>query len=118
MLSAAPFLALSDADSPMLLYLIVGGLMAAGPVAKSYIEIYQWFKGKSVDTSNFVTRNELAIIKAERDTQIASTITEIRTDLDKLESFMKDLSRDLPAIHRALGRLEGHDDATTPKRRS
>lgn len=116
MLSAAPFLALSESDSPMLLWLIIGGLMAIGPVIKSYIEIYQWFRGKGIDTSDFVTRRELAIIKGERDTQIASTITEIRSDLDKLEKFMQELNRDLPAIHRALGRLEGHDDAITPKR--
>lgn len=114
---AAPLLALSNDDSPMLLWLIVGGLMALGPVIHSYIKVYEWFKGSTIDTAKFVTREELATMKGERDTQIASTITEIRTDLDKLEKFMQDLSRDLPAIHRALGRLEGHDDATLKRPR-
>lgn len=109
-------LALSDADSPMLLWLIVAGLMALGPVIRSYIGIYDWFKGKTIDTSNFVTRAELAAVKAERDVQIATTIADIKADFDRMEKFMTDLSRDLPAIHRALGRLEGHDEAEKPRR--
>ena len=111
MQTAATLLALSDSDSPMLLWLLVGGLMALGPVIHSYIKVYEWFKGTSVDTSNFVTRKEMATMRQERDVQIASSIAEIRSDFDRLEKFMTDLSRDLPAIHRALGRLEGHDDA-------
>ena len=61
----------------MLLWLIVAGVMALGPVIRSYIGIYDWFKGKTIDTSNFVTRAELAAVKAERDVQIAATIAEI-----------------------------------------
>lgn len=115
---AAFFLALSDADSPMLLWLIVGGLMALGPVIHSYIKVYEWFKGKSIDTSNFVTRAELAQQKAERDVQLQSTVGKLEADFDKLQKFMADIARDLPAIHRALGRLEGHDDAEGLKRRA
>ena len=101
----------------MLLWLIVAGVMALGPVVRSYIGIYDWFKGKTIDTSNFVTRSELAAIKAERDVQIAATIAEIKSDFDRVETLLTDLTRDMPAIHRALGRLEGHDDAATPPRR-
>lgn len=115
--AAALILALSEADSPMLLWLIIGGLMALGPVILSYIKVYEWFKGKGIDTAAFVTRSELAAMKQERDAQIATTIAEIRSDFDRLEKFMTDLSRDLPAIHRALGRLEGHDDATLKRPR-
>ena len=104
----ALFLALSDADSPMLLWLIVGGLMALGPVIHSYIKVYEWFRGKSVDTSGFVTRTELNLMKQERDAQIATTVSQLRTDFAEIKRFMVD---DLPAIHRALGRLEGHDEA-------
>lgn len=114
---AAPLLALSEADSPMLLWLIIGGLMALGPVIHSYIKVYEWFKGQSIDTTAFVTRTELNAMKQELDAQIAATISEIRSDFDRLEKFMTDLSRDLPAIHRALGRLEGHDDATLKRPR-
>lgn len=113
----ALFLALSDADSPMLLWLIVGGLMALGPVIHSYIKVYEWFRGKSVDTSDFVTRTELSLMKQERDAQIATTVSQLRTDFAEIKRFMVD---DLPAIHRALGRLEGHDEAGTkqqPRRR-
>lgn len=107
----ALLLALSEQDSPMLLWLVVGGIMALGPVLHSYVRVYDWFKGKGVDTSQFVTREELQRIRTERDAQIATTIGEIKSDLERIEKFLVDVSRDLPAIHRALGRLEGHDEA-------
>lgn len=104
-------LALAESDSPMLLYLLVGGIMALGPVIHSYVRVYEWFKGKGIDASQFVTRSEMAAMRAERDQQIAATIGAIKNDFDKLEAVVNDVARDLPAIHRALGRLEGHDDA-------
>ena len=112
----APFfavLALNEQDSPMLLWLFVGGIMALGPVLHSYVRVYDWFKGKGIDTSSFVTRDELARVKAERDAQIATTFQSIQQDLDRIEKFLVDVSRDLPAIHRALGRLEGHDEVVS-----
>jgi len=110
------FLALNESDSPMLLWLLAGGLMALGPVIHSYIKVYEWFKGKSLDASQFVTRQELSVMRQERDAQIAATIADIKGDLDRVEKLMTDINRDLPAIHRALGRLEGHDD--NPPRRA
>ncbi len=107
-------IALSEADSPMLLWLIIGGLMALGPVIHSYIKVYEWFRGKSIDTSDFVTRTELAAMKQERDAQIAATVAQLRTDFAEIKKFMVE---DLPAIHRALGRLEGHDEAEEKGRR-
>lgn len=106
-----PLLALSENDQPLLMWWVIGAIMALGPVLHSYIKVYDWLKGKSIDTSKFVTQDQLAAIKAERDAQIASSIAEIRQDFDKLEKFLTDIARDLPAIHRALGRLEGHDEA-------
>lgn len=103
-------LALSEADSPMLLWLIVGGIFALGPVLHSYIKVYEWFKGKGVDTSQFVTREELSAIRKERDHQIAETMAAIRADVDKIEKAIADMSRDFAGIHRALGRVEGHDE--------
>lgn len=107
----ALFLALSDADSPMLLWLIVGGLMALGPVIHSYIKVYEWFRGKSVDTSDFVTRTELNLMKQERDAHIAGTIGDLKANFSRLETILTELQRDLPSLHRALGRVEGHDEA-------
>lgn len=114
---AAPLLALSDSDQPMLVWWIIGALIALGPAIRAWIEVIQYFKGKGINTSEFVTKAEFAAAKAERDMQLVSTVTEIRTDFDKLEKFMSDIARDLPAIHRALGRLEGHDDATLKRPR-
>ena len=45
----AQILALTDSDSPMLLWLVVGGLMALGPVIHSYIKVYDWFRGTAPD---------------------------------------------------------------------
>lgn len=112
-------LALSNADSPMLLWLIVGALMALGPVLHSYIRVYDWFKGKSIDTTAFVTRTEFAAAKLERDQQIAATVGSLKADFGRMETVLNAFVSDLPAIHRALGRLEGHDEAetTTARRR-
>lgn len=109
-------LALSEADSPMLLWLIVGALMALGPVIHSYIKVYEWFRGKSIDTSAFVTRDELTAMKQERDAQIASSIGKLETNFSKLETLLADLNREMPSLHRALGRLEGHDEAEGKRR--
>lgn len=104
-------LALDDADQPILVWWIIGAVMALGPVLHSYIKVYDWLKGKGIDTSQFVTHAQLQAVKSERDAQIAATIAEIRADFTKLERTLSDIARDLPAIHRALGRLEGHDEA-------
>ena len=106
-----PLLSLSETDQPTLVWWIILGLIALGPALHSWIKVYDWMKGKGIDTSQFVTKTELAAVRAERDAQIASTIAEIRQDFDKLEKFLTDIARDLPAIHRALGPLEGHDEA-------
>ena len=108
---AAPIFALAESDQPMLLWYLLGGLAALGAGLHYWIEVVMYFKGRSIDPSSFITRAEFSQAKAERDAQLIYTVTEIRTDLDRVETLMTDLSRDLPAIHRALGRLEGHDDA-------
>ena len=116
MLPHALPLALSAEDQPTLLWFFVGALMALGPVLNSYIRVWEWFRGKSVDVSNFITRAEMATMKLERDAQIAASVGEIKNDFNRLEKTLADISRDLPAIHRALGRLEGHDEAEKPRR--
>lgn len=116
-------LALTEADSPMLLWLIVGGIFALGPVLHSYIKCYEWFRGKSVDTSQFVTREEFQAMRASRDKQIADSIGQFNATteamsrrLEAVFALVGDLQKDMPAIHRALGRLEGHDEVTPPRR--
>ncbi|MES2596378.1 MAG: hypothetical protein V4662_13620 [Verrucomicrobiota bacterium] len=102
--SLAFLLALTEADKPMFLYFIIAGLMALGPVIHYYIKIYEWFKGKSTDVTNFVTKAELA-----------SAILSVKSDFGRIEQTLLEINRDLPAIHRALGRLEGHDEATSER---
>lgn len=106
-----PPLALSETDQPMLVWWIILGLIALGPALHSWIKVIEFAKGKKFDPTNYVTKEQLDKVKGERDQQIAATISEIRDDLNRLEKVLTELSRDLPAIHRALGRLEGHDDA-------
>lgn len=110
-------LALNEADSPMLLWLVVGGLMALGPVIHSYIKVYEWFKGTSVDTSEFITQEQFAEAKANRDRELADTITFIKDQLKAVSKTVAEINSDMPAIHRALGRLEGHDEADRPRTR-
>lgn len=104
-------LALADTDQPLLVWWIILAAIALGPALHSWIKVIEFVKGKRFDAAQFVTHAQLAAVKSERDAQIAATIAEIRQDFDKLEKFLTDIARDLPAIHRALGRLEGHDDA-------
>lgn len=94
----------------MLLWLLVGGLLALGPALHSWVRVIEHFKGKTFDAANYVTQAQLAAVRSERDAQMAASIKEIKSDFDKLEETLANIARDLPAIHRALGRLEGHDD--------
>lgn len=119
-----PLLALSDADPATLLALIVAALMALGPVLHSYIRVYDWMKGKNIDVSDFVTHKHLAEVKAQRDQQLEQSIGHfnqttdaINQRLDEVFKLVGTLQNEMPAIHRALGRLEGHDDADRPQRR-
>jgi len=111
-------LALSDTDQPMLVWWIILGLIALGPALHSWIKVVEFFKGKKFDVSNYVTHAQLAAVKTERDEQIKASIAGIKDDLDTLRKTLADIARDLPAIHRALGRLEGHDDNEKPIRRA
>lgn len=98
---------LAASDPPLLLWMLVGGLMALGPVVNSYIRIYDWFRGTPIDSDKFVTRAEFNAARAERDSQLAATVKDIKDDLERMEKTFADIARELPDIHRALGRLEG-----------
>lgn len=119
------FLALTQEDSPMLLWLIVGGIMALGPVLHSYSKFYDWLMGKRLDVSAFVTHAELAVVRTDRDAQLAASIGHFNQQMDAMSKrietvfeLLGKLQEDMPAIHRALGRLEGHGpaDACPPRR--
>jgi len=110
-MSAELPLALSESDQPMLVWWVILGAVALGPALHSWIKVIEFFRGRKFDPSAFVTMQQMQQMRAERDAQIAATIGEIRDDLNRMESTLNALNRDLPAIHRALGRLEGHDDA-------
>lgn len=122
-LSTPCLFALAETDQPLLVWWVIGALMALGPVLHSYIKVYDWLKGKGIDTSQFVTKTELAAVRAERDAELSRTVKHIESKIDeagkdytKLERLLTELSRELAAIHRSLGRLEGHDEAQVPKR--
>jgi uncharacterized protein HemX len=112
MLPPAPLFALSEQDQPTLVWWMILGAIALGPALHSWIKVIEFFKGKKFEPSNYVTQDQLAAMKTERDAQIKSTFGEIKGDLDRLEKTLTAINRELPAIHRALGRLEGHDDAS------
>jgi len=117
--AVVPFFAIAETDSPMLLWLIVAGLMALGPVIHSYVRVYDWFKGRGVDTTSFVTRAEWQAAQVKHDAQLETMMESFKDDIKGIKDVVTDIARDLPAIHRALGRLEGHDEAETrPARRA
>jgi uncharacterized protein HemX len=111
MLPLAPFLALSEADQPTLVWWIMLGAIALGPALHSWIKVIEFFKGKKFDPANYVTQDQLAAVKAERDAQIAATIADLKGNFDRLEKTLVSLNRELPTLHRIIGRLEGHDEA-------
>ncbi len=111
-------LALSEADKPMLTWLIIGGLVALGPALHSWIKVFQFLKGTKEDTSQFVTKDELSAMKADRDKQISDTIARIEKDIEELSTETKTFLRDLQSIHHALGILKGHDEAAARPPRS
>jgi uncharacterized protein HemX len=104
-----PLLSLSENDQPTLVWWIILGLIALGPALHSWIKVYDWLKGKNIDTSQFVTKVELAAVRSERDQELSRTVKTIESKIKNLDETLRDLNRELPTIHRILGQLEGHD---------
>lgn len=100
-------LALDITDQPMLVFWVIAALIALGPALHSWIKVYQFARGHSTDMSLYVTKVELAAQKAERDVQIKATI-------DRLEEKTDSIMDELTSIHRALGHVEGMQDASLP----
>lgn len=108
-------LALSEADQPMLLWWVIGAVLVIGQGLQGWIAALQYFRGQKMDPATYVTRAEFQAAKAERDRQLSDTIGTMQRQLSDVAAVVREISRDLPAIHRALGRLEGHDEAVTPR---
>jgi|GEM_PF-2768153 len=110
---AAALLALAESDFPALPGWLVGGLLGLGPAIYYWMCIVEKAKGHKFDASKYVTREEMNAIRAARDEQLATTIGALRSDFAALRSDFSGLEKffneDLPGIHRALGRLEGHN---------
>ena len=117
-----PFFALSETDQPTLVFWVIAALIALGPAIHSWIKVIQYFLGKKEDLSQFVTRTELATVKAARDKQISETLSAIRQDMSEFKRELKDdiqsfetkateLQKEMMSLHRSLGRVEGHDDS-------
>lgn len=104
-------LALSPDDQPMLIYWVVISILVIGNGLQGWVALLSYWQSKSLDSTQFVTRAEFGNAKLERDKQLAESIGSIKHDFSQLSKVVNELSKDLPAIHRALGRLEGHDEA-------
>lgn len=124
-----PLLALSESDQPMLVWWIIGAAIALGPALHSWIKVYEFAKGKSVDAAQFVTKAELAVMREERDQQISNSVQAIRGDItnlvkvvDSLKDDQKDLrqtlNEDIKAMNRALGTVEGELNPAPRRRRA
>lgn len=111
----AALLAFSLTDQPMLVWcIIIGGMIILGPALLAWIKVFEFFKGKGFDASKFVTRAEFQAAKTEHDHQLACTVNdikedfaEIKKDITKIEEIWMEIFRDMPGLHRALGKLEG-----------
>lgn len=101
-------LAFSSAEYPYLLLWILGGAIALGPYLSAWIKVVEWFKGKSFDASKFVTHEQLEKMKTERDAQIQASVGAIGKKIDILD---RDFREQMIVIHRAIGKVEGHDEA-------
>ncbi len=114
----ALLLALSEADQPMLVYWIIGAILVVGQSLQGWVALMTYFASRKVDTAQFVTKAELALHKAERDQQMKVTFDYLKEEIGKISSTVQNLDREwreeLPSIHRALGKLEGHDEADGP----
>jgi chorismate synthase len=107
----SPAFVYTQSDTPVVVGLIVLGLLFLGPALRSWIYVIEWAKGKRADMSQYVTRAEFQQAREERDKQLQNTVQDMKKEMDSIAGLVRTLTNDLPAIHRALGRLEGHDEA-------
>lgn len=121
-------LALEVSDQPMLVFWVIAALIALGPALHSWIKVYEFARGKKEDHSKYVTHDQLAAIRGERDKQVAETVnairadmtafkTEVKDDLDAFDRTAKELLNEMMNLHRSLGRVEGHDEAEAQRPR-
>jgi hypothetical protein len=112
-----------DTDFTTLL-LIVAGLLILGPALHAWIKVLDWWRGTAFDMSQYVTHAQLAAMKSDRDQQIKTTfellttkIDHLTETIDRLDQDLRQVRGDMPSLHGAIGRLEGHDEASRhPKR--
>jgi myo-inositol-1-phosphate synthase len=103
--------------------LFLGVLLGLGPVLLAWVQLLEHWRGKKQDLSQFVTQTQLAAIKSERDVQIKSTfdllnskMDDVKATIDRLDEDLRQVRGDMPSLHRALGKVEGHDAAEARKR--
>lgn len=117
---AAPLAAVTLADQPILLYIIMGGLVVFASVARNVLGMVKdWRELKSNPTgAQFATRSELREVHARVDGITASIsgevgklrgelLSELRNQHTDAEKHRESLREDLSAIERSLGRVEG-----------
>lgn len=105
------------------LALILAALLLLGPCLLAWIKIGEWLKGKSFDSTRFVTHEQLASLRSDRDAQIKTTfelltnkIDHLTETIDRLDQDLRQVRGDMPSLHHAIGSLEGKDRAESSKR--
>lgn len=122
MIALLPILALDVSDQPMLVFWCIAAFIALGPALHSWIKVYEFARGKKEDHTKYVTHEQLAAIRGERDKQMTETVSAIRADMTAFKDEVKDdlaafettakqLLSEMMSLHRSLGRVEGHDEA-------
>jgi len=88
---------------PLIFTLLIVWLSGLG--LHSWMRVFDYWSGRKFDPSRYVTHEQIAIIRAERDAQMKETVNDIKADIDRIEQMIHDA--DLTSIHRVLGQLEG-----------
>jgi hypothetical protein len=120
--ASALLAALTKDDQPMLLYLVVGGIIAAAVFFRNIIgSVKDWRSLKAEDPADkFATRQELREVHgrvdgfmmsmtAEMNRKHGELMGELKAQRDSAEQHRASLHKDLGAIERSLGRLEGQE---------
>lgn len=90
-------------DHPAIVFLVVISMTGFG--LHSWLRVVDLWRGRKFDPGRYVTHQQLRAIREERDQQIGTIISDIKSDVDRIEKKINEL--DLAGLHRALGTLEG-----------
>ncbi|HEY1048587.1 MAG TPA: hypothetical protein VGE39_02485 [Prosthecobacter sp.] len=122
---ATLFLALSEADQPLLAWWVITALVASGPAAYYWVKLWDRFHPGPGDQTKLATKDELAAAMAgsrqelkDAEARMAATHKmEMQTVLSQLQlvqnsvadmaANLREVFGELRSLHRSLGRAEG-----------